>query len=302
MRRNPIRNRIFRPLALALSAMIGLGAPAPLSAACSATAIAGQDAVFTVPFEIVHGRVYVMARVNGEGPYRFAVDTGASGWGRADASLTTALALPVTRTTETSDGITEATVEMVRLESLELGGLVHRDLDVITRDYSSNAPPDAALSGIIGREFFEDGLLVIDFPAQTLTFSRSAAPLADDGETLAYERPFRIPVRIGDIETEGNLDTGANVTLVFPQSLYERVAASALEVAGQGTLMNTVIEANRGTVHGPIAIGGLSLTDVEVRVSDRYPELLIGGHVLREAVVAIDQRSRRVSLCTGADQ
>lgn len=285
--------------ALALSATaLGTSAPAPASEprACAAPAIAEGDADIRVPFEIVRGRVYVEARVNGGGPYRFAVDTGASGWGRADASLTEALALPVHGTAETSDGINEATVETVRFDSLELGGLARRDLEVITRDYSSGAPPGAAISGIVGRQFFEDGLLVIDFPNRMLTFSRAAPPLGEAG-TLGYDRPFRIPVRIGERQVEGQLDTGADVTLVFPQALYDQVAAGAFEEAGPGTLTNTTIETGRGIVRGPIAIGGLTLRDVEVRVSDRFPELLIGGHVLGEAVVAIDQRSRRVAVC-----
>ena len=38
-------------------------------------------------FEVIDGRVYVQARINGEEPFRFAVDTGARGMGRSDTSL-----------------------------------------------------------------------------------------------------------------------------------------------------------------------------------------------------------------------
>ena len=296
-----MRQTIIAALALsttALAASARATTPAAEPPACAVPAIAESEADIRVPFDIVQGRVYVEARVNGEGPYRFGVDTGASGWGRADASLTAALGLPVHGTTDTSDGVSEATVETVRFDTLALGGLVRRDLEVITRDYSGGAPPEAALSGIIARQFFEDGLLVIDFPARMLSFSRTAPPLGEAG-TLGYDRPFRIPVRIGERQVEGQLDTGAEVTMVFPRALYDEVAASAVEEAGNATLTNTVIESGRGTVRGPVEIGGLSLSDVEVRVSDRYPELLIGGHVLGGSVVAIDQRSRRVAVCPG---
>ena len=37
--------------------------------------------------------------------------------------------------------------------------------------------------------------------------------------------------------------------------------------------------------------------NVEVRVSDRFPELLVGAHALQDAVLMIDQRSQRVALC-----
>jgi len=261
-------------------------------------AISADDIVMRVPFEIVHGRVYVNARVNGGGPYRFAIDTGASGLGRADASLTSALSLPVVGTAQTSDGVNTATVETVRINSLDLGGMVMTDMDVITRDFSSGAPPGAAISGIIGRDFFADGLLVIDFPARIVTFSRSRGLATSDEGVLSYERPFRVPVIIGDQTVEGNLDTGASVTMVFPRTLYDQIKAGPLEVAGQGTLTNTVIDSSRTIVLGPVRVGGASVSDIEVRVSDRFPELLVGGQVLQNYVVAIDQRSHLVAICS----
>lgn len=260
-------------------------------------AVTAEDAIVRLPFDIVHGRVYVDARVNGGGPYRFAIDTGAGGLGRADASLTNALSLPVVGREQTSDGVNTATVETVRINSLELGGMMIRDIDVITRDYSSSAPPGAAISGIIGRDFFADGLLVIDFPSRTLTFTRSHGLSSGDEGALAYERPFRVPVTIGDQTVEGNLDTGASVTMVFPRALYDQVRAGPLEAAGQGQLTNTVIDSSRTVVHGPVRVGGASVSDVEVRVSDRFPELLVGGQVLQSYIIAIDQRTRLVAIC-----
>lgn len=265
--------------------------------ACSLTSISSAEASIRIPFEIVQGRVYIQARVNGGGPYIFAVDTGASGMGRADASLTRALDLPITSQTETSDGINSATVDMTRLETLEIGGFVRKNLDVITRDYSSKAPPGAAISGIVGREFFADGLLVIDFPGRTLIFSRDHHISPDDPHALPYERAFRVPVSIGDMALTGNLDTGANIHLVLPRTIYEQVQASELEAAGQGTLTNTVIETGKAVLKGPVRVGGLSRRDVDIRVPDRYPELLVGGKFLQKATVAIDQRSRRVAIC-----
>ena len=67
--------------------------PVPPSEACRAVQVAARQAPVSVPFALVDGRVYVEARVNGGGPYRFAVDTGASGIGRADARLVSGLGL-----------------------------------------------------------------------------------------------------------------------------------------------------------------------------------------------------------------
>lgn len=291
-------------VALGLLAFAGCAhAPAAQAApnsgdACAVAANAGDAALVRVPFEIVRGRVYVQARVNGGGPYRFAVDTGASGMGRADASLVTMLHLPVTGADQSSDGVSTETVNTVHLNSIELGGLRRESLDVITRDYSSTAPPEAALNGILAREFFGDGLLVIDFPSHTLIFTRSAALTPQDTGALAYERAFRVPAAIGDLNVTANLDTGAAVALVLPKATYDQVAASPLEAAGRARLTNNAIETSRAVVHGPVRVGGALANDVEARVSERYPEVLIGAEILQHYRIAFDQRSQLVAVCT----
>lgn len=261
-----------------------------------ADAPSGNFAV-RVPFEVIDGRIYVQARVNDAGPYRFAIDTGASGSGRADTTLVEALGLAPGGKASSSDGVRTAAVDTVRLDSLALGGLAMKDVDVITRDYGSRMPAEARFHGILARGFFADGLLVLDYPRKILSFSRTLSlPLAGTG-ILGYERAFRIPVSIGDVRTEAKLDTGANVGFVMPKSLYAQVAAAPLEPAGAARLTNTRIDTWRGVVPGPVTLGSAGFSDVAVRVSDRFPDMLVGAHVLREFVVLIDQRSKRIALC-----
>lgn len=266
--------------------------------ACALVRRAAAGAVLSVPFRVVDGRIYVTARVNGEGPFVFAVDTGASGMGRADAGLVTTLAIPVTGSGQTSDGVATAKVGTVRLDSVDLGGFVRHDLEVATRDYSSKLAPEAAFAGILGRDFFADGLLVIDYPARRLTFTRAIALSAEGDGILPYERAFRVSMTIGDTLTEGNLDTGANVSFVLPKALFDRIGGGAVRPAGDGTLTNTVVSTGKATVKGPFRIGSVTRSNVEVRVSDRYPELLVGAHMLQHFVMLIDQRSRRIALCS----
>lgn len=288
--------------ALALLASGFAGASAQVAAAepggvCGLVQAARSDALLSVPFRVVDGRIYVEARVNGAGPFAFAVDTGASGMGRADASLTRELGLPVELTGTTSDGIATAHVDMTRFASLDLGGFVRRDLSVISRDYSSRAAPEAKFAGIIGREFFADGLLVIDYPSRRLSFTRGPGLARGDAGVLAYERAFRVPVTIGGVAAEGNLDTGADVAFVLPESLFDRVGGGPVTAAGTGRLTNSTVETGRATVAGPFVIGAARLSDVEVRVSEEYPELLVGAHALQHFALLIDQRTKSVALC-----
>ncbi len=255
------------------------------------------DVAMRVPFDLVDGRIYVQARVNGQGPFRFAVDTGASGLARADARLVSALKLPVHGTDTNSDGMKAAEVDTVRFDTLQLGTLGRSGVEAITRDYRSHSSPEGAFDGILAREFFADGLLVIDYPARVLTFSRAQSLSPGDKGALAYQRAFRVPVSIGTLRVEGNLDTGANVGIVVPKSLYDRLDAGPLQAAGRGQLANGAIETWRTTVHGPLRIGGLAISDMEARVSERYPELLVGAHALQQSVLVIDQRSMRLAVC-----
>lgn len=281
-------------VALACSGASG----APLQAgACAVGEIPAEEAVARVPFDLVDGRIYVQVRVDGRGPFRFAVDTGASDMARADAKLVVELGLPRLASVANSDGVSTAAADTVRIRTLQLGGLARSDVDAISRDYRSRSTTEAAFDGILARDFFADGLLVIDYPARTLTFSRTRSLPPGTPDTLAYQRAFRIPVAIGDVQAEGNLDTGANIAFVLPRTLYDRLQAGPLQPAGSGQLANGRIETWRASVPGPFRIGNIALRDAEVRVSERFPELLVGAHALQRSVLLIDQRYQRVAVC-----
>lgn len=265
--------------------------------ACSLARADHRNDLVHVPFREIDGRIYVDVRVNGNGPYVFALDTGASGMGRADNRLVVAQALPSGEVARTSDGVQESQVKTVRIESLSLGRLVRKDLEVIARDYRRRSAPEAAFAGILGRDFFSDGLLAIDYGERTVSFSRRDHLTSSMGGALPYSKAFRVPVTIGGIETSGNIDTGANVTLVVPLDFYSRLSAEPLRDVVAGTLTNSQISTNRATINGQVRIGGLVADNVEARVSAQFPEVLVGAHLLRNTVLLIDQRSQTIALC-----
>lgn len=259
-----------------------------------------DGALVQMRFDSVDGRIYVQARVNGQGPYRFAVDTGASGIGRADSRLVSALRLPLQGETTTSDGVARARVETAKIGALELGGVVHRNVEVIARDYNARNAPEAAFDGILARDFFAGGLLRIDYPNRTLAFTRTVQLPASAANALVYTRAFRIPVSINGRPFDAQLDTGANVGFVLPQSVFEQVSDQPLGEAVRSQLTNGQLESWRGEVPGPIQVGQVIHVKAEVRVSPKYPEVLVGARALQDAVVLIDPRSQVVAVCRGA--
>lgn len=268
--------------------------------ACSLIAAGHRVDPVRVPFRTIDGRIYVDVLVNGRGPYVFALDTGASGMGRADASLVAALGLAPVGKGQASDGIKQAEVDLVKVRSLKFGTLERRDLEIIARDYRSRLSPEAAFAGILGRDFFSDGLLTIDYPASTVSFARSRSLRREMRGALPYENAFRIPVTIGGITTRGNLDTGANIALALPKALYDRISDEPIKDTATATYTNSKIETGRATIKGPVQIGNVSSSDVPVRVSDKFSEVLVGAHFVQNRVVLIDQRTQSVAICPAA--
>src|SRR5262245_27551371 len=82
----------------------------------------------TIPFLLERGSIYVEAFVEGQGPFRFEVDTGASGAGRVDLRLVEKLHLRVTGTTTNSDLVNTANISTVSLKSLRIGSLQRHDV------------------------------------------------------------------------------------------------------------------------------------------------------------------------------
>ena len=247
-----------------------------------------------LPIELADARAYAQVKVNGAGPYRFLIDTGASGMGRVDTRLVQALALPLAGEGQNSDGVTVTPIALVRVGTLALGGLRRNDLELPSRDYNGGRTSGAMTQGLIGRDFFADGLVELDFSAGTLRYSTADRLDASDPQVLAYDRPFRIPIRIGEVTMEGNLDTGSSLTLHLPRTMLEHIATGPLEETGQARRANTVFQLFRTKLRDPVYIGGLVVTDVEVYVSDQVQQVNIGAGLLKDATVAFDQRARLV--------
>ena len=80
-------------VALCLAGVLTAAPAHAATAACRAAKAPRQAFTMRVPFEVIDGRIYIQATVNDRGPFKFAVDTGASGLGRADTSLVSILGL-----------------------------------------------------------------------------------------------------------------------------------------------------------------------------------------------------------------
>ncbi len=275
-----------------------------LLAACSLAWVQGAPLAepphqqVTIPFSFEGGRIHVPAFVNGRGPFRFLVDTGASGAGRVDVKLVEQLRLRVTGTTTNSDLVNTATITTVGLDSLRIGALERRDVEVLSRDYNVGKRADSQpLLGIIGRGFFSPDLLTVDYERRELTISK--VPLREsDPHVVRCDQSFVVPIRIGDHETVGHLDTGSNIEMHLPLEWAGRLGIQSLEPAGEGRRANTVFQLFAAELPVPMHIAGNALAGIDARFSEQARQINIGSALLarKECVIDLDQTKQLVRM------
>ena len=262
-----------------------------------ARTVAPAHRSFSVPFELYKGHIYVRAFVNGKGPYRFVFDTGASGMGRADRRLVAELSLPTVGETENSDGINSAQIAIVSADSLRLGNLEKRNVQLASRDYNLHRKPaEAPVMGIIGRDFFKDRLLTIDYPARRIRFSNGSLGARERG-VVAYKPSFSIPVCFAIGCFDGQVDSGSNRSLIIPKALVGRVQASAPVRIGSGTSANTVFELYEMELSQPVRISDVTATRQKILYSIRRTTRSTSAPTSsKDYVLTIDQRHQLLKI------
>ena len=283
------------------------GTPEDLSGA-----LADPEPLFAAPTRLDRiGRVMTPVMVNGKGPFRFVIDTGAN---RSTLAPHLAKALnlqPSVGRNVMLNGVTGALeVPTVRVDSLEIGALkfTDQDLPVIFTSIMGNA------DGILGVAGFHDQRIDVDFKRDRVSVLESTGRRPH--YSMVTARAIRndnglmiVDVRVGRrIRAKAVIDTGAERTL----------GNLALQNAINGKRKRTIISA---MVHGATpdiadgglqeiksaSIGDMTLSNLEVIFADfhvfklwgldREPAMLIGMDMLGvlERLV-IDYRRNEVSM------
>jgi len=118
--------------------------------------------------------IIVKAKVNGKGPFDFAVDTGAS---------VTALSKELAEDLGVSENAGtqkkghccsgELDIAMANVKSVEIGDTAVRDFQVAIMDLSSISEAlKTDLAGIIGYSFMKDYKVIIDYPNTQIFFQK----------------------------------------------------------------------------------------------------------------------------------
>jgi hypothetical protein len=256
------------------------------------------------------GRIWAPVYLNGQGPFRLVLDTGAN---RSAVIQRVADSLgEAARTTSTVRvrGVTgTAVVPVVRVDRMDIGDLVLEPAYLpVVQDVFGGA------DGVLGNEGLRDKRIVIDFRNDSITVRRSKGEQPGAGfETLplAMMRNYLlvIDVVIGRVPAKAVIDTGA------PDSLGNLALLEALKKQGSEDpdtdIVGVTLDVEQGSrVRTPtVYMGGVQIRGAVLTFSDVYifehwrltkePAMMVGMDVLGVLdQLIIDYKSRRMHMRT----
>jgi predicted aspartyl protease len=270
--------------------------PAVSQQPASPTLSREQSLLFALPTTRDHiGRVVIQTMVNGQGPFRFIVDTGAT-HSTITPDLVRALGLkPADASTVVVNGVTGTTqVSAVMLDKLQTGDLIMDGLLVPV----VWAPIMAGADGIFGAAGLTEKSLSVDFQRNRVEISGGVqATVRTDALRIHATRLTHglmvLGVQVGSVHALAVIDTGSERTL---GNLALRDALNARRRPGTVAEVTSVYGATAQVEPGEIwraptiIIDSLRINDVKVIYGDFHifkvwemqekPAMVIGMDVL----------------------
>lgn len=292
-------------LALALGAVPALAGPTSGPSIGAASVGPGPDGTaadeslpeFAAPTTLDRsGRILAPVEINGRGPFRFVLDTGAN---RSAMSMATAEALglvPDPDAMVSVHGITgSAVLPVVHVASFKAGDLLFEDqrLPVLPA-----AVFGRGVDGILGIDTLQEARIEVDFERDRVTISRSAGRAARAGYIVVRAQSrhgglLRVRGKVGRVPVQVILDTGAE------RSLGNEALRAALEARArrpQEGVATTVFGATEHVFQGTsiaapaVMLGDAQLDNLTVTFGDLHvfsvwslleePALLVGMDLL----------------------
>jgi hypothetical protein len=256
------------------------------------------------------GRIWAPVLINGRGPFRLVLDTGAS-----SSAVTAMVALALGMPTDKSPpvmlrGVTgEATVPTIKVDTLSVGDLAV-DSPVLP------IVPDAlgGAEGILGSEGLKNKRIFIDFHHDQIVISYSRDERAAHG---FYTVPFRlirgqlivIDAKVGNVHAKAILDTGGQAT-IGNIALRDALAEHNLGFRGKpDSIQGATLAIEKGElidtpaiVTGPIQIRDYGVTFADVYIFRHWkftgePAIMIGMDALGTLdTLIIDYRRKELQI------
>jgi len=256
------------------------------------------------------GRIWAPVLINGKGPFRMVLDTGAS-HSAIISRVADNLGLSAQNDPILVRGVTgAAVVPAIRVDRMEVGDLLIEPSTLpIVADVFGGA------EGVLGREGLPDKRIYADFRADRLIITRSHRERAGPGFNIV---PLKInhggllttEVRVGSIRVQAIIDTGGQQT-VGNVALREALMKHPPPDVVSEEIVGVTLDEQKGDsiATPPIELGTMKLHHVRVTFADMYlfdhlkltrqPTLMIGMDVLGSFdVLVIDYKLHEMQIRT----
>jgi CubicO group peptidase (beta-lactamase class C family) len=261
------------------------------------------DGGVRVPMEWTGHVASVSVMINGQGPFRFGIDTGAAGCARIDADLARRLGLAQIGETMVGDpsGKNMRRATVVQIDSLGIGGARFTAVPATSGDMAGRVMGDR-VDGILGFGLFADCLWTLDYPALRMTLAQGG--LEDGSDVVPFRDERGIPsvtLRVAGIDVDADVDAGAMGGISLPDALASRLPLrEPPRVVGHARTVSNEFDIKAAHLDGDVALGEITFTKPTVEFQPIFPVANVGARILRDFVLTFDQRTHRLRLARSA--
>ncbi len=252
------------------------------------------------------GRPIVDLEIDGKGPFRFILDTGASVT-VIDRSLADRLAITGKGETEIGSplGGTVPAEEMM-LPAVKMAGLGLGDLRALSLDLFGDLDGEDLPVGVLSSSVFSGHSLILDFPGEEIRISAELLPAADDREVFDFCSPDGKPSLAVDVAGRSHcvhLDTGSPGELTLPLSAADELPLeSEPSVKGKVVLIGNEVSLWSAKLAGDLRIGTMLMPNAEIGFMENAPAGNLGQGILLNLELTVDHENSRLRLRPGSSQ
>lgn len=251
--------------------------------------------------------------INGDGPFRMVLDTGAGAFLLSDR-LTDTLDLPAPPGMQAGmqvqvmspGGPISATLGYI--DELRIGDIQVKGAWTI----STELPFGESIDGVIGIDFFRDELLTYDYLNNRVVIRDGELPEVNGQDIFSYESASgrgnhpTIEMIAGEMPTAFLIDTGYRGWFMVPAEWVNDQEILAGPVEGQmGLSAGGPVMMQSARVATPISLGQYSVSAPIVRIqedgSSSMPRYIVGTSFLEHFAVTFDGSNSRVQFAHGPE-
>ena len=257
----------------------------------------------SIPWDADEDMPVVPVMINGKGPFRFLIDTGAS-YVVLDQRLAERLHLTrhgAAMAIETAANTSVTTEQPAIITSLDVGGAHFSIFNATVLNFTPmeiDGDLPIQIDGILGSALFAHSLLTMDYPKRMVHIAQGSLPALDDKNIFPLNLRNNLPYLKIRLETANQvqdrwamIDTGSNGALgigtEWGLTYSTPIVDSGLSVTASGQLTNHHARIER------MRMGSFAFTAPEVNIRDGQRYAVIGQDQLSDLRLTLDFSGQR---------